>query len=311
MTEILVPLDGSPQAQRAVPLAVGLARASGSSLRLFESVSLGVAADVPESAPMLEEAAEETLSLAQAEIVARYQIPVETTVQMSFAPDAILATAKAHETRAIVMTTHARTGLVRGVLGSVAEQVLRHATMPVFLLPPPAEVSESGLHHILVPLDGSDASYSVVSEVIDRAHEFHSKVTLLRVYPEPDGPLFADDSRTVVSTVDQITAGVNAAAMVFLQPIQRRLQEAGITCEVLARFGDPAASIVQAAADLGVDAIAMATHGRSGLDRLRHGSVTEAVLRHSPVVVMTFGLEALKALAANVGALADANIARV
>ncbi|MDP4213171.1 MAG: universal stress protein, partial [Bacteroidota bacterium] len=89
MAEILVPLDGSPQAQRAVPLAVGLARASGHGLRLIEAVSLGISADVPESAPMLEEAAQETMRAAQEEIVARYNLPVETTVEMGFAPDAI------------------------------------------------------------------------------------------------------------------------------------------------------------------------------------------------------------------------------
>ena len=64
--------------------------------------------------------------------------------------------------------------------------------------------------------------------------------------------------------------------------------------------GDPAAEILAAAARLHSDLIAMATHGRSGLDRLRYGSVAESVLRHSKRPVMTFGPEAVRRLTAGV-----------
>jgi nucleotide-binding universal stress UspA family protein len=57
--------------------------------------------------------------------------------------------------------------------------------------------------------------------------------------------------------------------------------------EVL-RSSEPAKALVEAAERLGVDAIVMASHGRSGLARTLLGSVSEAVLRHAhePVVVV-------------------------
>jgi nucleotide-binding universal stress UspA family protein len=50
--------------------------------------------------------------------------------------------------------------------------------------------------------------------------------------------------------------------------------------------GDPANAIVQAAQDLGVDLIVMATHGRTGLQHVFLGSVAEKVIRHAPCPVL-------------------------
>ena len=56
----------------------------------------------------------------------------------------------------------------------------------------------------------------------------------------------------------------------------------------LVRDGDPAATILAAAAELGCDMIVMGTHGRSGLERLLTGSVAETVMRQArcPVLVL-------------------------
>jgi len=56
--------------------------------------------------------------------------------------------------------------------------------------------------------------------------------------------------------------------------------------ETVVQDGDPADSITAYAIKQGVDLIAMATHGRHGLDRLLFGSVTEAVLRHTVVPLL-------------------------
>jgi len=57
--------------------------------------------------------------------------------------------------------------------------------------------------------------------------------------------------------------------------------------EVLVVTGDPATGIIEAAIEQGVDAIVMATHGRTGLSHFFLGSVAERVVRESPVPVMT------------------------
>ncbi len=57
--------------------------------------------------------------------------------------------------------------------------------------------------------------------------------------------------------------------------------------EVLARKGDAAKEILRAIAELGVDSVVMATHGRTGVGRLLLGSVAGKVVRQSPCPVLT------------------------
>jgi nucleotide-binding universal stress UspA family protein len=66
------------------------------------------------------------------------------------------------------------------------------------------------------------------------------------------------------------------------------LSARGVHAEPRLRTGDPASQIIQCALDEGADAIAMSTHGRTGLSRLVHGSVSEAVVERSPVPVLLY-----------------------
>jgi nucleotide-binding universal stress UspA family protein len=60
-----------------------------------------------------------------------------------------------------------------------------------------------------------------------------------------------------------------------------------LPCNISVVRGEPAAVILRAVEDLGADLIVMATHGHTGLNRLLLGSVTERVVRASPVPVLT------------------------
>jgi nucleotide-binding universal stress UspA family protein len=73
-----------------------------------------------------------------------------------------------------------------------------------------------------------------------------------------------------------------------LQQQPEQLAARGLSVETRLRIGDPATEIVRAAEEVGADAIAMSTHGRTGLDHLVHGSVAEGVLRtsHLPVLIV-------------------------
>ncbi len=60
-----------------------------------------------------------------------------------------------------------------------------------------------------------------------------------------------------------------------------------LRCNISIVRGEPAGAILRAVEDLGADLIVMATHGHTGLNRLLLGSVTERVVRESPVPVLT------------------------
>jgi nucleotide-binding universal stress UspA family protein len=71
-----------------------------------------------------------------------------------------------------------------------------------------------------------------------------------------------------------------------LRRIERE-ELAGINHEVFVRFGHPAPEIIAAIRDITPDLVVMATHGRVGVSHFLLGSVTEKVVRESPVPVLT------------------------
>lgn len=60
---------------------------------------------------------------------------IQTIVKTGVFPEVILSTAKELDVDIIVMGTHSRRGLEKILLGSVAENVLHHSTIPLFIIP--------------------------------------------------------------------------------------------------------------------------------------------------------------------------------
>jgi nucleotide-binding universal stress UspA family protein len=71
----------------------------------------------------------------------------------------------------------------------------------------------------------------------------------------------------------------------YLRQVAERLRGTGARIDILVQVGKAADVIVENAADLNVDAIVMATHGRSGISRWLLGSVTQKVLSAAPCPV--------------------------
>jgi nucleotide-binding universal stress UspA family protein len=137
---ILVPLDESPLGERALPYAVVLARRSGARLVLLEvAVANVVTRNDPETGrPYTVDLAAQYL----AGVAARVGEGVATeTVQLrGETGPAIVAESERRGADLIAVSTHGRSGLGRWLFGSVAEHVVRHARVPVLLVPAAAEV---------------------------------------------------------------------------------------------------------------------------------------------------------------------------
>jgi nucleotide-binding universal stress UspA family protein len=103
----------------------------------------------------------------------------------------------------------------------------------------------------------------------------------------------------MVRSVDQEVDRIELLAEQYMGPLVRELRRQGIEANPIFELApEPAGQIVRLAKAVEADLIVMATHGRSGLDRLRHGSVTEQVLRHSDIPLLAFGRMPLKSLLA-------------
>lgn len=166
-SRVLVPLDGSEEAERALPIAARLARASGGSLILVRVVrapvefELGVvppAAWAPAAAPEEREGAAAYLDeVRQRDILAG--ISTATAVYAGPPAAMILTAATSYAADLIVLTSHGRTGMERWLLGSVAAEVVRESPIPALVLRGSTlaggQEAQSSALSALVPLDGS------------------------------------------------------------------------------------------------------------------------------------------------------------
>ncbi len=138
---ILVPLDGSELAERALVEAKGLAQ-EGCQITLFQVVRLPmpvVSPDVGMNMPvvdiedMFSEAKTYLEGLAAALVKEGFNADADV-VDADHVAEAIVNYATKHQVDLIIKTTHGRGGLSRLVFGSVAEGVLRHARCPILLI---------------------------------------------------------------------------------------------------------------------------------------------------------------------------------
>jgi nucleotide-binding universal stress UspA family protein len=142
---IMAPLDSSPLAKQALPLAAELAGGAGAKLLLLQAVLPTIEAYPsiaplgrpnlisPEVLAMLRAQAAKELEQVAAELRQR-GVQVSTVVVNGHAAEAIVDEAKQRAVDLIVMATHGYSGLKRWALGSVADKVLHASTTPLLLV---------------------------------------------------------------------------------------------------------------------------------------------------------------------------------
>jgi nucleotide-binding universal stress UspA family protein len=139
--KIVVPLDGSPLAEQALPTALALATAFDSEIYLIHIVTnylvppYGIDYQLGESfRDVALRESHDYLTKIKANLQADYPGPVETRVIEGLVAENILDFADYQSADVIIMGTHGRSGIGRWVFGSIAERVLRAAPCPVLLI---------------------------------------------------------------------------------------------------------------------------------------------------------------------------------
>jgi nucleotide-binding universal stress UspA family protein len=229
----------------------------------------------------------------------RDRVAVETEAARGVPGQEIIAAGARRAADLIALAPRAHPGLGRWLYGDTTEHVLRHASAPVLLVPetcthtweapgagaPPSEgAAEGPRRRVLVPLDGSEAALAALDPAGagNLAAALAAEVLLLHVVaPGPSWPPFGSRGGGSGGAADD-----PAAARGQLEDSVVVLRDRGLSAQSLLESGPPAPTIARVAAEQGVDAIAMATHGRTGLARLVMGSVADETLRRSPVPVL-------------------------
>lgn len=294
---ILVGLDGSPSAERAIRLAGAIAQRSHAEIRLIHVLDLLQSGYVSSLAPDAWasdhpdlDAREYLVRLAH-EIRTRWNVRVTVDVLKGDAADQLVSAADGFKADLLVLTSHGHGPLKRLWLGSVADRVMREATPPVLLVPINANaLAADRFSHVLAPLDGSQLAERALYGAATLADLFGAKLSLLRIVevaPQVDAvpvgvgvfPVAIVDTATLEQTAAAYLTDV-ASAYKFLAPI--------IATDVLVDVNPPAQLILDYASDHKVDLIAIATHGEGGIRRLVLGSTADKLIRSGEIPVLVY-----------------------
>lgn len=298
---ILVPLDGSRFAEAALPMAQRLAEESGGRLHLLlvhhPLPAWNPAISFPDGGAAIEEANRERETAYLTELAVRLGrdagVPVQHALVRGTPGEAIAAHAGHVGAGLIVMATHGRGPVSRFWLGSTTDYVLRHVDIPVLAVHPP--IDEGGvprgtpkIRRILVPVDESPLSRQVVAPAEELATLLGAELLLLSVLEPVIGIM--DPALPFPANVDPaMEQARREAAEGDLHALAREITDRGGKARSLTVSAlGVGATILEVAEREGADLIAMSTHGAGGLRRAFVGSVTDKVIRGSPVPVLAW-----------------------
>lgn len=297
---ILCPVDLSPCSRTALRYASALARwydASVTVLHVFRqapvvdtaAAALGGAVYAPPLA--LADVDREALSRRVAEFVA--QTPDAGTAAVHVCEGVNVREEILHEAAAlpadlIVLGSHGLTGVKRLVLGSTAENVLRHATTPALIVPAHApDVPASGVPftRIVCAVHFEADSYRALQYAFDLAQESDAQLTLLHAVEMPTVHIGAED---LTYDFEESRETVMRAARARLEGLVPDAARAYCTVRVEVAEGRAHEVILQLADEVNADLIIMGVRDRDAFDVAVFGSHAQAVVRaaHCPVLTV-------------------------
>jgi nucleotide-binding universal stress UspA family protein len=263
--KIVVPLDGSPLAEVALPYAEEIAGKIGSEMVLLSVLPADEPDEVHHQYNYLEKIVDVTMRQVKkySEGNGHHECAVCTATRVGHPAEGILDYINKGCLCLVVMATHGRSGLGRWAIGSVADKVVRSTTRQPLLL-----IRARGAHpdvrakrifkKALLPLDGSTESEAVMPMITTMAASFQMEIILLRV----------------ISRINHTLPEIEN----YLQGWCQRFAEKGITSRYEVRAGAPADHIIDLADQSACDLVAMSTHSNGIGSLWPLGSIAQKVL---------------------------------
>jgi nucleotide-binding universal stress UspA family protein len=285
--KILVPLDGSELAERALDPALAIARARDAQVLLLSvpsyhqvvpPASTGYGLVAPNHIVDLgREDAQDYLAGLQSQARCS-DCSIQTVVVEGDVAGCIVDKAAAEQVDLIVMTTHGYSGFTRWMLGSITERVLRGAPCPVLVVRQAIPLCKA-----LIPLDGSSRAQEALEPGLELARILGCQVTLLRADQGEDLSSVEQGLLQMAGAgaCQELVEGTEDRLAYYLECLARQYRSPDLVIETAVVQAKPAEAILTYAEAEGIDLIVMATHGQSGLRRWVFGSVTEKILRQA------------------------------
>lgn len=294
---ILVPLDGSLRAERALPVAARIARAASGSIVLLQVVNppLDYGGGFAPSPLMAEEFADKEFidetsylkEVAQSQLLAGIRIITE--VEFGLSVEQILGVVESQKADLIIMCSHGRTGFSRWVLGSVAQRLIHNCAVPVLVLReggealPAAKAEAARPSRAVVSLDGSALAEAALlpaaNLVAALAAPAKGELHITKVVKTLASPIEVGASLQAVEQAQKYLEGVQARLLEQLKALNITVTYSVTRAAEISRgIITTAEQGSESARGSRCDMLAMATHGRGGLERWVMGSMTERVL---------------------------------
>ncbi|MEW6416758.1 MAG: universal stress protein [Nitrospirota bacterium] len=264
LEKVLLSTDGSELSEGAVRESIALAKTCGSKLYAISVVEVNP--EFEALAPgLVEKMEKETRQYLESvkERASKEGADCEIIVHEGEEPyQYIVDEAARNNVEMIIMGRRGRTGLKRVMMGSVTAKVIGHAPCKVLVVPKAATVAYK---KILIATDGSKYSEAASREAISIAKRCGSDMIAISV-----------------ATKDKNLP----AAKKSVNEVKKIAEKEGIKIEVLTPKGTPYEVIVETAEKKDADVIFVGSHGRTGIERLFMGSVTERVIGYTNSAVM-------------------------
>ena len=283
---ILVPLDGSELAERALVPAQALAVAMSAKL-FFVRVAIPLSLNLDPKhyqriIKLRQDEAKRYLRSIQSRLSSS-PADIETQVLIGRAARSIINFTHEKEIDLIVISSHDRSGVNRWIVGSVADKVLHNAPCAKVIIHPQVIIKHYSIKRILVPLDGSAIAEQALEPALALAEAISAELIFLRVTSVP---------HIVVQPLpgwpglDAIIEAAEQEANTYLKGVQAATGDSPASTSFCVTAGPTAERIIDIADIQKADLIVMCSHGCSGIERWVFGSVAEKILRGANCVTL-------------------------
>jgi nucleotide-binding universal stress UspA family protein len=295
---ILVPLDGSSLAESALPSAAYLSGKFSAGVTLVHIIEKNAPREI-HGQPHLRDATE---AAAYLETISRKWFPQGLrvdchvhTAEVDNVAESIVQHTGELKNDLIVMCSHGRGRALHLMLGSMAQKVISMGEIPVLIVRPGGddEIPAFSCKIVLTPLDGAADHEQALPVAKVLAKACRATICLAMVVPRfvsLSGQMTVT-SRFLPGTVSKMLELSVQSAEDYLKALADKLKSEGLTASAHVRRGDPANSIVAIARELQADIIALATHGKSGMEAFWAGSVAHKVCSQCRIPILLIPME--------------------
>ncbi len=140
-------------------------------------------------------------------------------------------------------------------------------------------------HHVLVAIDGSEASKNAARVGVSLAEHRGGRVTLVTVVRPPEGWWGVGGAPP---SPEAMSVAVARARTEVLDPMAEEFADADCTVDLIEEIGDPAGVVLQLAVTLEADVLVVGRRGSSLVERLMLGSVADRLAHEAscPVLIV-------------------------